>query len=140
MTRGRERSTFVQRGRSGGGGLSLDLVLGRPHEENAGQQADEDPPHPGRHPVGRRRPEVHVQHRDRHDHRKGYQDHGEHQVFACSKHILFISYSYQLNCEESRKGTHLVKASRGRSEGIISDNTKKKNVSDSRMETLRDTC
>ena len=36
------------------------------HDEEPGQQVDEDPPDPGRHQVGLRRPEVDVEHHDRH--------------------------------------------------------------------------
>ena len=36
------------------------------HDEEPGQQVDEDPPDPGRHQVGLGRPEVDVEHHDRH--------------------------------------------------------------------------
>lgn len=66
--------------------VALDLVLWGPHEEDAGQEADEDAPHPRGHAVRRGRAEVHVQNRDRHDHGQRHQDHREHEVLACREY------------------------------------------------------
>ena len=59
------------------------LALDRPlHDQEPGQKVDEDSPHPGRHQVGLRGPEVDVEHHHRHTDAEGVEDHGEEDELA----------------------------------------------------------
>ena len=49
-------------------------------EQILGQELNEGLPHPGRHLVGGRRAEVHVENSYSDDHTEGDQDHGEQQI------------------------------------------------------------
>ena len=59
--------------------LSLDGPL---HDEEPGQQVNEDPPHPGRHQVGLRGPEVDVEDDHGDANAEGVEDHGEQDELA----------------------------------------------------------
>ena len=59
--------------------LSLDGPL---HDEEPGQQVNEDPPHPGRHQVGLRGPEVDVEDDHGDADAEGVEDHGEQDELA----------------------------------------------------------